>query len=75
MLSTGKHLTYVRSFLKAGADLSAHIEQISNVALGFNDNNTISVRYTYNKSESVLDYSSMLLIQSQYKPSMDTVQS
>jgi Peptidase inhibitor I9 len=49
---------YVRSSLKAGTDLSAHIEQISNIALGFDGDNTISVRYTYNTSESVSHRSS-----------------
>jgi hypothetical protein len=49
------HLTYVRSILEAGADLSAHIEQISNVALVFDGDNT---------SEAIAHRSFMPLIQS-----------
>ena len=49
----------VHSLLKPGVDLSAHIEQISNAALGFEGDNAISIKYTYNTSESAAHRSSM----------------
>jgi hypothetical protein len=51
----------VRSVLKAGVDLSTHIEKISNATLVFNGNNTFSVKYIYNTSESATHRSSMPL--------------
>jgi hypothetical protein len=42
----------VHSVLKAGANVSAHIEDISNAALASDGNNTINVKYTYKTSES-----------------------
>jgi hypothetical protein len=40
-----------RSVLKAGADVSVHIEDISNTALASDSNNSINVTYTYGTSE------------------------
>jgi hypothetical protein len=71
----GKHLMYVRRSLNTGADLSAHIEQISNAALGFGGNNTFIVKYTYNSSESAAHRSSTTLTRLPQQPSMDTMQS
>jgi hypothetical protein len=52
----------VRSLLKPGVDLSAHIDQIFNAVLGFEGNNAISIKYTYNTSESAAHHSSIPLI-------------
>jgi hypothetical protein len=51
----------VCSKLKAGADLSAHIDQISATALASDGDSTISVKYTYNRSTSSSYHSSMPL--------------
>jgi hypothetical protein len=40
------------SSLKAGADLSAHIDQISDTTLASNGDSTISSKYMYNISPS-----------------------
>jgi peptidase inhibitor I9 len=57
------NLTYYRSILKPGVDLSAHIDKVSNAALSFNGTNTINVKYTYNTSESTARRSFMPLTQ------------
>lgn len=51
-LSPVKNLMNVCSVLKTGVDLSAHIGNISNSILSFDGDNTFSVKYTYNTSES-----------------------
>jgi hypothetical protein len=66
---------YVRRSLNAGADLSAHIQQMSNAVLGFDGNNTFIVKYTYNAIESATHRSSMSLTRLPQQPSMDTMQS
>jgi hypothetical protein len=52
---------FIRSLLKPGVDLSAHIDQIFNAALGFEGDNAISIKYTYNTSDSAAHSSSMPL--------------
>jgi hypothetical protein len=51
----------VLSVLKAGVDLSAHIENFSNASLAFDGDNTFSIEYTYNISESAARRSSITL--------------